>query len=65
MQIREQESSIASLKNELEKLSAQQQKEMQVLTQQLKQQAAQIQRVTADQEMRDSVPAAQVVVNRP
>jgi hypothetical protein len=63
--IREQESSIASLKNEFEKLNAQQQKEMQLLRQQLEHQAVQIQRVTADQEMRDSAPGTQVVVNRP
>ena len=63
--IREQESSIARLKNEFEKLNAQQQKEMQLLRQQVKQQAVQTKRVTADEEMRDSVPAAQVVVNRP
>jgi hypothetical protein len=63
--IREQESSIARLKNEFEKLNAQQQQEMQVLRQQLNHQAAQIQRVTADLEMRDSAPASQFVVNRP
>ena len=63
--IREQESSIARLKNEFERLNAQQQKEMQVLKQQLSHLAAQIQRVTANLEMRDSAPASQVVMNRP
>jgi hypothetical protein len=38
---------------------------MQFLRQQLEHQAAQIQRVAADLEMRDSAPASQVVVNRP
>ena len=63
--IQEQQTTIAQLKDHFEMVSAQQQKEMQLLRQQLNRQSAQIQRVTADLEMRDSVPASQVVVNRP
>ena len=59
--IREQESNITRLKHEFESLNGQQQKEIQLLRQQLENQAAQIQRVAGDLEMR----ASQVVVNRP
>ena len=47
----------------LEATVAQQQKGMEVLTAQLKEQAAQIQKVSAQLEM--SKPAAKVVVNKP
>ena len=63
--IREQESSIARVKHDFETLNAQQQKEMQLLGEQLKHQAAQIQRVSADLEMRNSALASQVVLDRP
>jgi uncharacterized coiled-coil protein SlyX len=48
---------------ELQATVAQQQKGMEVLTAQLKEQAAQIQKVSAQVEM--SKPAPQVVVNKP
>jgi uncharacterized coiled-coil protein SlyX len=57
--IDEQQASIAELRSTV----AQQQKGMEVLTAQLKQQATQIQRVSAQLEM--SQPAPQVVVNKP
>ena len=50
-------------KEDLEITVAQQQKGMEVLTAQLKEQAAQIQKVSAQLEM--SKPAAKVVVNKP
>ena len=59
--IREQESNITRLKNEFETLNGQQQKEIQLLRQQLENQAAQIQRVTENLEMH----APQVAVSRP
>ena len=59
--IREQESNITRLKNEFETLNGQQQKEIQLLRQQLENQAAQIQRVTDNLEMH----APQVAVSRP
>ena len=57
--VEEQQASIAELKSTV----AQQQKGMEVLTAQLKEQAAQIQQVSAQLEM--SKPAAKVVVNKP
>jgi di/tripeptidase len=63
--IRQQESSIARLRDQFEALDAEQQKKIQLLMEQLKQQAAQIQQVGAKLEMRDSMPASEVVVNRP
>jgi hypothetical protein len=54
---------VEQLKNEFQATVAQQQKEIQVLTAQLKEQAAQIQRVSAQVEV--SKPAPQVVVNKP
>lgn len=60
-----QEIAIAQQRNDFQATTAQQQKEMQLLRQQLNHQAAQIQRVAADLEMRDSAPASQVVMDRP
>jgi len=57
--VEEQQASIAELKSTV----AQQQKGMEVLTAQLKEQAAQIQKVSAQVEV--SKPAPQVVVNKP
>ena len=57
--VEEQQASIAELKSTV----AQQQKGMEVLTAQLKEQAAQIQKVSAQLEM--SKPAPQVVTNKP
>jgi hypothetical protein len=57
--VEEQQASIAELKSTV----AQQQKGMEVLTTQLKEQAAQIQKVSAQLEM--NKPAAKVVVNKP
>ena len=54
---------VEELKNDFEAKIAQQQKEIQTLTGQLKEQAAQIQKVSAHVEM--SEPAPQVVVNKP
>ena len=48
---------------ELRAIATQQQKGMEILTAQLKEQAAQIQKVSAQLEM--SKPAAKVVVNKP
>ena len=53
---------VGQLKNEFEATVAQQQKEIQALTAQLKEQAAQIQKVSAQVEV--SKPAAKVVVNK-
>jgi Chaperone of endosialidase len=63
--IREQESNITRLKDELDALKAQQQKEVQLLSQQLQDQVAQMQRFTAAVDMGDSTRASHVVVNRP
>ena len=57
--VEEQQASIADLKSTV----ALQRKEMQVLAAQLKEQAAQIQKVSAQLEM--SKPTARVVVNKP
>jgi septal ring factor EnvC (AmiA/AmiB activator) len=57
--VEEQQAAIAELKSKV----AQQQKGMEVLTAQLREQAAQIQKVSAQLEV--SKPAAQVVVNKP
>jgi septal ring factor EnvC (AmiA/AmiB activator) len=57
--VEEQHASIAQLKSTV----AQQQKGMEVLTAQLKGQAAQIQKVSAQLEV--STPAPQVVANKP
>src|SRR6266498_4061719 len=54
---------VEQLKNEFQATVAQQQKEIQVLTAQLKEQAAQIQKVSAQVET--SKPAPQVVLNNP
>jgi ribosomal protein L16 Arg81 hydroxylase len=54
---------VEQLKNEFQATVAQQQKEIQVLTAQLKEQAAQIQRVSAQIEV--SRPAPKVVLNNP
>jgi septal ring factor EnvC (AmiA/AmiB activator) len=66
----EQEASIAQLKStvakqqkDFETTAAKQQREIQVLTAQLKEQAAQIQKVSAQLEM--SKPAPQIVRNNP
>jgi septal ring factor EnvC (AmiA/AmiB activator) len=63
--IREQESNITRLKGELDALKEQQQKEVQLLSEQLQDRAAQMQRLTAAVEMGDSTRASLVVVNRP
>jgi uncharacterized coiled-coil protein SlyX len=57
--VEEQQASIAELKSTV----AQQQKGMEVLTAQLKERAAQIQKVSAQFEV--TKPAPQVVVNKP
>jgi septal ring factor EnvC (AmiA/AmiB activator) len=57
--VEEQQASIADLKSTV----AQQQKGMEVLTAQLKEQAAQIQKVSAQLEV--NKPAPQVVANKP
>ncbi len=61
--VEEQQSTIIRLKNDFQLASAEQQKEIQLLTAQLKQQAAQIQRVSAQLEV--SRPTPQVAINKP
>jgi len=61
--VEEQESTITHLKKDFQLTSAQQQNEIQLLTTQLKEQAAQIQKVSAQVEM--SKPATKVVLNNP
>jgi hypothetical protein len=59
--VEEQRSMINQLQNDFQLASAEQQKEIQFLTAQLKEQAAQIQRVSAQLEV--SKPASQLVIN--
>ena len=54
---------VEQLKNDFKATVAQQQKEIQALTAQLKEQAAQIQKVSAQAEMNE--PARKVVANKP
>ncbi len=54
---------VEELKNDFQATVAQQQKEIQALTAQLKEQAAQIQKVSAQAEMNE--PARKVVANKP
>jgi hypothetical protein len=61
--VEEQESSITQLKKDFQLTSAEQEKEIRCLTAQLKEQAAQIQRVSAQLEV--SRPIPQVAVNKP
>ena len=64
--VEEQQTNITRLNTEManqEAIVAQQQKEMQVLTAQLKEQAVQIEKVSAQLEM--SKPTTKVVVNKP
>jgi hypothetical protein len=61
--IHEQETTITQLKKEFQTAVAQQQKDIQTLTAQLKEQAAQIQKVSA--QLETSKPASKVVVNKP
>src|SRR5437763_189683 len=59
----EQQSTITQLKNNFQVASAEQQKEIELLTAQVKEQAAQIQKVSAQIEVSRSTP--QVVTNKP
>jgi trimeric autotransporter adhesin len=61
--VEEQEATIAHMRKEFRMVSVQQQKEIQLLGAQLKEQAEQIQKVSAQVEM--SKPVPQVVVNKP
>jgi len=61
--VEEQQSTITQLKKDFQLASAEQQKEIQLLTAQLKEQAAQIQRVSAQLEV--SRPTPQVAINKP
>jgi hypothetical protein len=61
--VEEQQSTITQLKKDFQLASAEQQKEIQLLTAQLKEQAAQIQKVSAQVEVSRSSP--QVVTDKP
>jgi len=61
--VEEQQSTITQLKNNFQVASAEQQKEIELLTAQVKEQAAQIQKVSAQIEVSRSTP--QVVTNKP
>ena len=61
--VEEQQATIAELRGELQTVTARQQSEIQTLTVRLEQQAAQIQKVSAQLETMG--PATKVVVNKP
>jgi hypothetical protein len=61
--VEEQQATIAQLKEDFQLADAQRQNEIQLLTAQLKEQSAQIQKVSAQVEV--SKPAAQVVTTNP
>jgi hypothetical protein len=61
--VEEQEATITELKRDFQMVNAQQQNEIQILSAQLKEQAAQIQKVSAQVQM--SQPATKVVLNNP
>jgi uncharacterized protein involved in exopolysaccharide biosynthesis len=61
--LEEQEATVAQLRSDFQTMSAQQQEEIRVLRVQLREQAAQIQKVSVQVEV--SNPAPKVVINKP
>ena len=61
--VEEQQATISQSKNDFQTVSTQQQKEIQLLSAQLKEQAAQIQKVSAQLEVSKTTP--QIVLNNP